>query len=63
MSFLTDWFAAAWAANARKPRCDKRGCHNTATEYDAALDVRTCELHGDDTDLTPGLFDVPEVVA
>ena len=61
MSFITDWFAAAVARNARKPRCDRRGCINTATEYDAALDVRTCELHGPDD--TEGLFDLPEVVA
>lgn len=45
MSILTGWFAAAVARCNQKPRCQYPGCPNTATDYDAALDARTCELH------------------
>lgn len=45
MSVLTAWFAAALKRCNAKQRCDERGCPNTATDYDAALDFRSCELH------------------
>lgn len=41
MSLITAWFASAIA----RCRCQHPGCPNTATEYDALLDARTCELH------------------